>query len=84
MAYKTDKLKRYIAISHDSTGLFEVKHTLWGQANLRESCQSDPVNIDTMVGGGGGIESVPIDGVSILSGLNFRENIRTREKENCS
>ena len=54
MAYKTDKLKRYIAISHDSTGLFEVKHTLWGQANLRESCQSDPVNIDTMVGGGGG------------------------------
>ena len=70
MAYKTDKLKRYIAISHDSTGLFEVKHTLWGQANLRESCQSNPVNMDTMVGD---IESVPIDGVSILSGLSLEK-----------
>ena len=27
-------------------------------------------------GGGGGIESVGINRVSVLSGLNFRENVR--------
>ena len=55
----------------ESLGLFEVvkdKHTLCSQANLGESCESDPVNSDAAVGGG--MESVPNDGVSILSGLS--------------
>ena len=41
----------------ESLGLFEVvkdKHTLCSQANLGESCESDPVNSDAAVGGGGG------------------------------
>ena len=58
----------------ESLGLFEVvkdKHTLCSQANVGESCESDPVNSDAAVGGGGGgMESVPNDGVSILSGLS--------------
>ena len=57
----------------ESLGLFEVvkdKHTLCSQANVGESCESDPVNSDAAVGGGGGMETVPNDGVSILSGLS--------------
>ena len=57
----------------ESLGLFEVvkdKHTLCSQANVGESCESDPVNSDAAVGGGGARESVPNDGVSILSGLS--------------
>ena len=41
----------------ESLGLFEVvkdKHTLCSQANVGESCESDPVNSDAAVGGGGG------------------------------
>ena len=41
--------------------------------------RANPVNIDTGVGGGGweaGHKSVPINGVSVLSGVNFRENVR--------
>ena len=41
----------------ESLGLIEVvkdKHTLCSQANVGESCESDPVNSDAAVGGGGG------------------------------
>ena len=37
--------------------------------------------MDTSRGGGGGVESVPVDGVSILGGLNLEkiQGLRTRK-----
>ena len=54
---------------------------MYGQANLGESCQveSDPVSMDTSRGEG--MKNVPVDGVSILGGLNLEkiQGLRTRK-----
>ena len=66
-----------IIVQHFSLGI-PINNTQKSAVNLLclLAKQSNPVNTDTGEGGGGGIESVRINGVSVLSGLNFRETVR--------